>query len=348
MQKTIKKLPKSEVAIEVTIPEDVFESYRDKAITRMGEHVEVAGFRKGKAPKELIEKEIRPMSVLEEMAEMAISEYLPKIFAEDKIDAIGNPSISITKIAQGNPLSFTATVAVVPEVKLPDYKKIAAKTFASNKVELVVTDEELDKAISELKKARKHQEIHASGETHDHEAFEKEVFDSVLTDEYVKLLGPFETVEDFKNKFRENILLEKQAREREKGRVAVLEEILKETEVEIPQILVDNELDQLIARIKADIANAGIGFEDYLKHIQKTEDDMRKELLPDAEKRAKGEMVLHAIGTRENLSPKPEAIENETKRLMDMYKDADENRARAYIAHMLTNEEIFTFLELQK
>ena len=347
MEKTIKKLPKSEVAIEVTLPEAVFESYRDRAITRIGEHVEIAGFRKGKAPKNLIEKEIRPMSVLEEMAEMAISEALPKIFSEEKIDAIGSPRISITKIAAGNPLSFTAIVAVVPEVKLPDYKKIASRVFAE-KPELSVTDEELDKAIGELKKARKHQEIHASGEQHDHAEFEKEVFDATLTDEYVKQLGPFETVDDFKKKFRENILIEKQAREREKARVAVLEEILKETTVEIPQILIENEVEQLIARIKADIANAGIGFEDYLKHIQKTEADMRTELLPDAEKRAKGELVLHTIGIKENLKPKDEDIEKETKRLMDMYKDADPERARMYIAHMLTNEEIFTFLEKQK
>ena len=347
MKKTIKKLPKSEVAIEVVIPHDIFESYRAKAVKNAGEHVELPGFRKGKVPAHILEKELKPMVVLEEMADLAINEHFPKILVDEKIDAIGRPAITITKIAKGSDLEFTATVAVLPEIKLPDYKKIAAKENAAA-AEVTVTDEELEGAIKELKKARAHDEIHKSGEKHDHGEFEKQEFDSTLTDEYVQQLGPFKTAADFKEKFRENIKMEKAGREREKSRVAILEAIAAGTTVELPDVLIENELEQLIARLKGDIAQAGIPFEEYLKHIKKTEADMRKDLLPDAEKRSKIELIMVKIGETEKVTAKDEDIDRETKRLIQTYQDADPLRARAYVAHMLVNEEIFKFLEAQK
>ncbi len=347
MKHTIKKLPKSEIAIEVVVPADIFESYREKALTRAGEHVELPGFRKGKVPKNILEKELNPMMLLEEMADIAVNEHFPKILTEEKIDAIGRPAITITKIAKGSDLEFTATVAVLPEVTLPDYKKIAAKEN-KNVEDAAVSDDELDGAIKELKKRRKHDEIHKSGETHDHGEFEKQEFDATLTDEYVKELGAFESVDAFKEKFRENIKGEKAGRNREKIRVATLEAIGNETKIELPGVLVENELENLINRLRADIAQAGMEFDAYMKHIKKTEADMRADLLPDAEKRAKMELIMMEIAKAENLKPSDENIETETKRLIQTYQDADPLRARMYIAHMLMNEEIFKFLENQK
>ncbi len=347
MTHKIKQLPKSEVGIDVSIPGDVFESYRAKALERAGAEVELPGFRKGKAPAHILEKELKPMALLEEMADLAINEHFPKILVDEKIDAVGRPAITITKIAKGEDLEFTATVAVLPEIKLPDYKKIAAK---ENETVVVneVTDEELDGAIKELKKARAHNEIHQSGAEHNHEEFEKQEFDATLTDEYVKQLGPFESVEDFREKFRENIRTEKDARDKEKRRVAILEAIGEKVSVELPDVLVESELENLIGRLKVDIANAGIPFEEYLKHIKKTEADIRADLRPDAEKRSKMELIMVKIAEVEKLKPAEDAIEFETKRLIQTYQDADPLRARAYVTHMLTNEEIFKFLEGQK
>lgn len=347
MKKEIKKLPKSQVAIDISIPHETFEGYREKALKTAGENVEIPGFRKGKAPANILEKELNPMAILEEMADLAINEHLPKILVEEKIDAIGRPMISVTKIAAGNPLEFTATVAVIPEIKLPDYKKIAKKEN-KEEPEIVITDEELDGAIKELKKARAHDAIHKSGEKHDHAEFEKQEFDSTLTDEYVKELGPFENVEAFKEKFRENIKSEKMSGAREKRRIAILEGIVAETATDVPDLLIESELENLIARLKGDIAQAGMDFNQYLTMIKKTEADMKKDLLPDAEKRAKTELIMMEIAKEEKLEPNKELVENETKRLIQTYQDADPLRARTYITHMLLNEEIFKFLEAQK
>jgi trigger factor len=347
MKKSITKLPKSQIAVEVSVPQDIFESYRTKALERASAHVEMPGFRKGKVPMNVLEKELNPMAILEEMADLAINEHFPKILVDEKIDAIGRPEIQITKIAKGEHLEFTATVAVLPTVTLPDYKKIAAKENKAD-AEIIVSDEELESAIKELKKAREHNEIHQSGAEHNHEEFEKKEFDATLTDEYVKDLGPFENVATFKEKFRENIANEKKARETEKHRVAIVEALATATEIDIPDVLIENELENLVNRLKSDIAQAGIPFEEYIKHIKKTEADIRADMKPDAEKRAKVELIMMKIAEAENLKPKDEDIENETKRLIQTYQDADPLRARFYVAHMLTNEEIFKFLESQK
>lgn len=347
MKKTINKLPKSQLAIDVSVPEDVFEAYRAKAVGNLSEHVEIDGFRKGKAPKELVEKQLPAMAVMEEMASLAINDHFPKILIEEKIDAIGRPEIAIKKIAPDNPFEFTATVSVLPEVKLPKYKTLAEKVMGERK-EITVSDEDLDQAIKELKKARAHQELEHKDEKHDHAEFDKLEFDATLTDEYVKDLGPFGTVDEFKAKFRENLKADKENQEREKRRIAILEAILEKTDVEVPDVLVQSELEGLLGRLQADVANIGVSFEEYLKHINKTEEDIRTDFLPDAEKRAKMELVMHTIGTKEEIKPKQEEIDGEVMKLMAMYKDADETRARVYVTHLLTNEAIFRFLEEQK
>ena len=349
MKKTIKKLPKSVVSIEVSVPHEMLAKHREKALKDISEYMEIPGFRKGKAPAHMVEKNLKPMALLEEMAQHAVSEHLAKIFVEEKIDAIGRPIIKITKLAEGNPLEFTAEVAVFPEADLPDYKKIVSK-IAKDGNEVVISDEELEKAIIELKKARNAQQKQMDEDTgeevhSEHKDEETEVVDASLTDDEVKKFGPFETAEEFKNKYRENIKFEQEARLREKRRVAMLDGIIEATTMDLPDVLIESELENLFGRLKMDITNAGLKFEDYLNHIKKTEEEVKKEFLPDAEKRAKMEFIMHKIGEAEKLAPKPEDVEKETKNLMEMYQGADENRARAYVTHLLANEEIFRFLE---
>ncbi len=101
-------------------------------------------------------------------------------------------------------------------------------------------------------------------------------------------------------------------------------------------------------QFKSDIANMGMQPEDYLKHIKKTWEDLRKEWMPEAEKRAKTQVVLQKISLEEKLEAKKEDIETEVKKLSEEYKDADPERIRAYIEMVLSNEEVVKFLEKQK
>jgi len=148
MKVSVQKLPKSQVELKIEIPAEKFKSFIEKAIFNLGKDLEVKGFRKGKVPKEIIEKEIGQEKILKEAAEAAIKENYPKAVRQlaEKIETISQPEIEISKLAKGNPLEFKAKAWVLPEIKLPDYKKIASQV---KKREVQVTKEEIEKLKQE-------------------------------------------------------------------------------------------------------------------------------------------------------------------------------------------------------
>ncbi len=92
----------------------------------------------------------------------------------------------------------------------------------------------------------------------------------------------------------------------------------------------------------------GLKVEDYLKHINKTIEDLTENWKPDAEKRAKLNLILEAIAKEENLTADKEAVDHELEHLTKHYKDIDPIRARLYTEHMFTIEKAIKFLEEQK
>src|SRR3989338_409524 len=99
-------LPDRELEIIGTITAEKMSLMRGKALSKMKESMEISGFRKGNAPDALVAQKIGEMRLLEEAAEIALSEEYPNILDEHKIDAIGRPEITITKIGLGNQLEF--------------------------------------------------------------------------------------------------------------------------------------------------------------------------------------------------------------------------------------------------
>ena len=330
MQIKTNNLPNSEIEITGEIPASEFESYFPKALKYLGENVELDGFRKGKAPESVL------LSKLPES----------KILEEHKIDAIGRPEIIITKLARNNDLGFKIKTAVIPTLKLPEYKKIA-KDIQSNltdeEKDNKVTVEEMEKVILDIRKSRTPKiETKEGGEEKELEPILPE-----LNDEFVQSMGPFESVEDFKKKLEENMKLEKENMVKEKTRIKMIEAIIEKTEVEVPNILVDVETNKIIGRMKDDIAQMGLKFEDYLKHLQKSEEDLRKDFEKDALQRAKLSLVLAEIAKLENIKPEEADIEHEVAHILEHYKDADPERARMHTENVLTNDKVFKFLETQ-
>ena len=356
---TIKKLDKSEVEITGVLEWVEFAKYEEKALARIGERTELQGFRKGKAPVAIIKENTNEMILLEEMAEVALQESYIKILEENKIDAIGRPQIAITKIAKGSDLEFKIVTAILPEMKLGDYKKIAnaENSKEENKKEIVVDEKEVEKVILDLRKMRAEQahggashEGHENMTEEEHKAAHPEILENEypeFNDEFVKTFGDFANVEAFKEKIRGNMKIEKMTVAKDKVRLAIVEELVKQTEGVIPEILVQSETDKMLYRLEADITNAGLKMEDYLKQINKTEIDLRGEWKADAEKRAKLQIIIHTISEKEKLAPTEEEIMSDVTKITEMYKDADTSRARAYVEQMLENEKVFLFLEQQ-
>ncbi|HCU01970.1 TPA: hypothetical protein DIC62_04230 [Candidatus Nomurabacteria bacterium] len=358
---TIKKLEKSEVEITGVLEWVEFEAYEAKALERIGERMELPGFRKGKAPATIIKENVQEMPLLEEMAEVALQENYIKIIEENKIDAIGRPQIAITKIAKGSDLEFKITTAVMPEMKLGDYKKIAGKENSKeeNKKEVVVEEADVEKVIKDLRKMRAEQNKNKDHEGHENMTEEEHAALHAATedtpesewpewnDEFAKTFGDFKTADELKEKIKSNIKTEKTIEQKDKVRLSIVEELVKQTEGDIPEILIQSETDKMLYKLEADITNIGFKVEDYLKQINKTEADLRGEWRADAEKRAKLQMIIHTISEKENLKPTEEEIEADVLKITEMYKDADPSRARAYVEQMLENEKVFHFLEQQ-
>lgn len=351
MKTKVTKLPKSEIEIEGELEKEIFESYFPKALERLGKNFKLDGFRTGKIPESVLLAHIPEINILEEMANMALNEHYPKILENEKIDAIGRPEISITKLARHNPLGFKIKTAVLPDIKLPDYKKIAKKVtseITDAEKNIMVTEKDIEDTIADIRKSRAPKvhmadHEHKEGETHPEPELPEELPE--FNDEFVKGLGPFKDVADFKQKLKENIKLEKENAHREKTRLKIIEKIINESEMEIPDILVQIELDKILYRMESDITQMGLKFEDYLKHINKKAEDLRSEFRGEAEKKAKLALILNEIAKLEKIVADEERVAKEVAAILERYKDADPERARMHAENFLTNEKIFQFLE---
>lgn len=353
MKTDIQTLENSQIKITVTIPVKDIETHRDDVEKEVYNNLEVDGFRKGKVPKDIAKKHISSLRVWEEMAHKAISKSYVDIIHKESIKAIGHPEIMITKIAEGSDLECTITTAVLPNIKLGNYKKIATeenKKGYSNEV----PETEVDEAILNLRKMRVQQEQAQNTKEGENPLSWKDITDDMLpevTDEWVKTLGDFANVDDFKSKMRENIVQEKDAKNFEKRRITMIESILKDSSIPVPDVLVEYELDKMMHELEGNIAMSGMVFDEYLKHIGKTKDDYRAEMREKAKERAQVELMLNDIARQENIEVDDKDIETEVKRIMEQYKHQqgiDENNVRAYVANILSHQKVFAFLDEQK
>ncbi|MFZ2303495.1 MAG: trigger factor [Minisyncoccia bacterium] len=332
---TLKELSGSSVEITCEISALSFEKERPIALKKVGEEISLPGFRKGHVPESMIAQKFGDAFILEEMANLAMDRAYSEILTRHKIHAIAMPEVKVTKLAKGNPFEFTLTFQVMPEIKLPDYKKIA-KEIMSLVESNDVTDEEVTKALDELRKqfAKKN------------DAGEKILPE--VTDELAQKFGPFANIEEFKTKIRESIVHEKTTRGREKKRMQTMEKIAEDITTKLPQVLIDGELERMIGQFKHDVEQMGMKLEDYLATTKKTIEEMRKEWTSDAEKRAKVQIALNEIALLEKIEVLNDDLDRESKFFMEKYKDAEPGRVRMHLEMMLVNEKVFQFLESQK
>jgi trigger factor len=348
---TVTKKEKSIVSIAVTVKNSDFMKNYEKGFNKVREVVQVDGFRKGHVPDEVILSKYGEMAILEETADLTVKETFQAAIADSKTDAIGEPTIMVTKLEKDADFEYQIEVAEIPAITLPDYFKIA-KGVA--KEEAKVEQKDIDEVLKEVRKMRAHKELHADGVAHDHNDVahnqihedKKDLADlPELTEEYVKELGDFPSMETFMEKVKSNLALEKTQRNKEKRRNEILEKIESETKCEIPSVLTESELDRMLSQMKGDVVQMGGKFEDYLNYTKKTESDLRAEWYTDAEKRARIQLILNEIAKKENITVEEKDVKVEAKRITDMYKEADEQEAYLYMFQMMLNEKVLETIE---
>lgn len=346
----IEKLPGSEVEFTGEIPVEFAETYRAKAIRKVTKNIELPGFRKGHVPEEMAIEHIGEVELMKEIAELALGQSYADIVTDEKIDAIGRPQVTITKLAKGNPIGFKIKSAVFPKIELPDYKKIAEaerKKFEKTD-KMTVSDEEVEKELKRLQEMMtptpNKKQASKSSSTKNDEKAEKPV-PPEINDEFAKNIGGFESLDDLKKKMKEQMFVEKENKEKEKKRLTLAESVINKSKVEVPNLFIEGELDQMMASFADRVKRAGMEMDVYLKQADKNIEDLRKEWRTDAEKRAKLQLVFNEIAKKEMITPDSGKLLREVEHIKEHYPDADKESVAIYVTAQMTNEKVFEFLE---
>ncbi len=176
-----------------------------------------------------------------------------------------------------------------------------------------------------------------------------------LTDEFVKTLGKFETLDELKKNIRIGIEEEQKAKALEDRRVQILDALVASTTLEYPEVLVHEEESRMLREFASQAEMMGMDFTEYLTRMGKTEDDVRKEWSPQAKKRIAAELVLQAVAKDEEIVVENEEIEEEINKTMQYYKNVEDaekkiDLPRLYTAvrEQLQNRKTLEFLEKLK
>lgn len=144
MSYTIKKLPKSEIELTITVSEETMKEAGKKAKEDIAKHTKVKGFRPGKVPADVIEKHVSPEAIKGHTIELAIQKSYAEAVVKEKLEVVSRPHVHIEK---EDPLVFKAKVAVMPEVEIKDHKSIKIA-----KKEAKVEKKEIEEVLDNLKK----------------------------------------------------------------------------------------------------------------------------------------------------------------------------------------------------
>ena len=396
--KSVEKQEKSAVELVIEIGGEEFEAAVQKAYLKQRNKINVPGFRKGKAPRKIIEGMFGSGVFYED----AINELYPKAYADaveqEKLDVVSWPNVEVLEAGKDG-LTFKATVTIRPEVKLGEYKGLTAE-----KEEVKITDEDID---NELKpyinrasrmvtvereaqngdtvvidfegfkdgvpfdggKAEGHslelgsgafipgfedqlvgtkagdekdvnvtfpEEYHAEElagapvvfKVKVHEVKEKQL--PTVDDEFAKDVSEFDTLEAFKKDLADKLTERREAQAKRAFEAAIMEQVMDNMEVEIPDAMVAYETDQMVEDMARRIQAQGIPFEQYMAMTGMTIDIVRSQAAAAAMERVRRDLALGAVVAAENIEISDEDLEAEYKRLADEYHmELDQVKAAA-------------------
>jgi trigger factor len=145
MQITATKQPKGIVKLTVELTAEEFAPHITGAVQHLAASAKIPGFRPGLAPRDVVEKRVGLGSILEHAAEHAVQDAYAKAVVEQKLRTIGQPTINVEKLAEGNPFIFSAEVPVLPEIKVGDITSIKVE-----RKPVEVTNEQVEKTLKSL------------------------------------------------------------------------------------------------------------------------------------------------------------------------------------------------------
>lgn len=142
MKLTAERIDNHKVVLEMEIPQEEVKKAIDKAITKLANRVNVPGFRKGKAPRKVIENRVGEQAILDEAFDIIAPKAYNEALTQENINPVGRPEIEVVTLAADKDLVFKATITAKPEIELGEYKDLKVEKTVEE-----VTDEDVQKQI---------------------------------------------------------------------------------------------------------------------------------------------------------------------------------------------------------
>ena len=404
--KNVEKKENGKLSFQVEIDRAAFEAAINKAYQKAKKDIYVPGFRKGKAPRMVVEG----MYGAEVFYEDAVNEIAPEAYdtglkAAD-VRVVGRPAVTNFSVSEEKALTIDFEVAMYPEVTLGEYKGIEVY-----KEKCEVSEEEIAAELERVQKRNARIQVVEreaqngdtvnidydgykdgvrfdggkdegydlvlgsnsfvpgfeeqlvglkAGEEKDlditfpenyHEGLAgaavvfkvkvNEVKESILPeldDDFAKDVSEFDTLDEYKTSISENLLKSKEANAQNEFEFATLAKAVANMTVNVPEEMIDEQVDNMVNEYRQNIAMQGMNFEQYLGMMGMDENTFRGIMRPSAENQTKNEILLEAIAAAEGIEPSEEDIEEEYKRAAEMYGAELEQVKAAIAAELVTRD----------
>jgi trigger factor len=390
MSVQVEKTEKNMAKLIIEVSEEEFEKAVQAAYMKQRKNIALPGFRKGKAPRKMIEKMYGAGVFFEEATDNLMPDAYARAVEESGLEIVSRPAVDIVQLESGKPFIFSAEVAVKPEVTLGEYRGLEVP-----KADLAVTDEEV---LEELKKEQEKNSRAvdvddrpvASGDMIkldfegfvDGEAFEggkgtdydltigsgafipgfedqligaeigKEMEVHVtfpenyqaselagkpavfkctvkrisykelpeLDDEFAQEVSEFDTLDEYKEDVKKNLEEKKAASAKTDKENAVVDKVIENAQMDIPDAMLDTQVDQMYTGYLQRLQAQGIAPEQYMQFTGATPEALKDQIRPQALKQIQTRLVLEAIADAEKIEPSDEKVEEELKKMAESYK----------------------------
>lgn len=146
MKTSVKHLSDTKVKLTISLDKSELDPAKQVALHKISRTIKIAGFRKGRAPLSVIEKNVDPSTLQEEIINNALSKAVADAFLRENLQALDRPQVEVLKFVPNQELEFTAESEIIPEVKLGDYRKLKA-TMAKTSV----SDKDVDEIVQRMR-----------------------------------------------------------------------------------------------------------------------------------------------------------------------------------------------------
>ena len=381
--------------LEIEISAEDFEAAIEKAYLKARKNIAMPGFRKGKAPRKLIEKEYGEQVFFEDAVNLLYAPVVNGAVEESGLELVTRPEVEVTEISKENGVKLKATCITKPEVEVKDYKGIEVE-----KVVNPVTDEDINKQLDALREKNvtvetvddraaengddvvidfegfkddvafeggKAEDFTLSlGSGHFIPGFEDQIvghnagedFDINVTfpDEYqvkelagapavfkiklksiskkvmpeldddmVKDSTEFDTVDEYKADVKKKLEEANEKHADSEVEAKIFDKVIENMTAEIPQVMFDNRVNEMIGELEQRLAPQGISLDLYMQYTGQTIDTVKKAYAEQAEKQVKLRLALEKIAKLENIEVTEDELKAEFDKLAEAYKlDVDQ------------------------